>query len=150
MPKGVFRRSPEHCENISIALTGMKRSLETRRKISIIASARKLSDEQKEKIGDSMRGEKHWHWQGGITGAIYSLRKTKEYRHWRDAVLKRDGHKCKKCGATERRLDAHHIFSFTEYPERRFDMGNGITLCVKCHTKYGSKIIQPYLIGGDK
>jgi len=150
MPKGIFPRSPEHRKNISISLTGRTLSLETCRKLSVIASARQLSEEQKSKIGDAQRGEKHWHWKGGVTGVIFSLRKTKEYRHWRDAVLKRDGHKCRKCGATERRLDAHHIFSFTEYPERRFDVGNGITLCVKCHTKYGSKIIQPYLIGVDK
>lgn len=145
MPKGIFPRSLEHRKNISIALTGRTLSLETRKKLSALASSRRLSEEQKEKIGDSQRGEKHWHWKGGVTGAIYSLRKTKEYRHWRNAVLSRDGYKCRKCGATKRRLDAHHIFPFTDYPDKRFDVGNGVTLCVRCHKKYGDNLRQPQL-----
>jgi len=142
MPKGVFPRSLEHCRNISIALRGRKLTIQTRQKLSIIASARKLSEEQKTNIGDALRGEKHWHWKGGVTGVIYSLRKTREYRHWRDAVLKRDGYRCRKCGSTKRRLDTHHIFPFTEYPELRFVVGNGITLCVRCHKKYGTEVCQ--------
>lgn len=34
MPKGVFERSPEHRKNIAAALTGIKRSDETKRKLS--------------------------------------------------------------------------------------------------------------------
>jgi len=147
MPKGVFPRSPEHRKNISIALIGRTLSIETRQKLSEIASARRLSDEHKAKIGNAIRGEKHWHWKGGVTGRIYSLRKTKEYRHWRKEVLIRDGYECRKCGAKKRRLDAHHIFPFAEYSERRFDVGNGVTLCVNCHKKHGDKLKQP-LLGG--
>lgn len=135
MPKGVFTRSPEHRKNISIALADRTLSVVTRQKLSKIASARRLSDEHKTKIGDAIRGEKHWHWKGGVTYPIFALRKTKEYRHWRNAILEQDNHQCTECATKDTRLDAHHIKSFTHFPELRFEVDNGITLCVSCHTK---------------
>ena len=135
MPKGVFTRSPEHRKNIGIALIGRTLSFETRQKLSKIASARVLSDEHKAKIGDAIRREKHWHWKGGATYPIFALRKTKEYRHWRSAVLERDNHQCTECATKDTRLDAHHIKSFTHFPKLRFDVDNGVTLCISCHTK---------------
>lgn len=135
MPKGIFTRSLEHRNNISLALTDRKLSDETRQKLSIIASKRKLSEEQKTKIGNSLRGENHWHWKGGVTYPIFALRKTKEYRHWRNAVLRRDNFQCTQCQRSKARLHAHHRYSFTHYPELRFEVDNGVTLCVSCHTK---------------
>jgi hypothetical protein len=146
MPKGVFQRSLEHRRNISIALTGRRMSQETRSKLSVIASARTLSGDTKAKIGDAVRGDKHPNWKGGVTYPIHALRKTKEYRHWRDAVLERDGYRCTKCHKSKHRLDAHHVFSFTLFPELRFDVNNGVTVCVICHTKYKDKLNQLVLI----
>ncbi len=140
MPKGVSPRSPEHRKNISIALLGRTLSIETRQKLSKIASARRLSEETKAKIGDAIRGEKHWHWKGGVTYPIFALRKTKEYRHWRNAVLERDNYQCTECGDADNRLDAHHLFSFTYFPELRFKVSNGKTVCVSCHAPLKGEI----------
>lgn len=57
---------------------------------------------------------------------------TPEYRKWRQAVFKRDRRKCKVCGAT-RKLQAHHIKRWADFPMLRYEIGNGITLCRKCH-----------------
>ena len=127
----------EHRRNIGSALTGRELSLETRAILSGIASQRILTEKHKAKIGDSMRGNKHHNWKGGVTYPIFALRKTKEYRHWRNAVLERDGHRCTECSTTDTRLDAHHIKSFTHYPELRFEVSNGKTVCISCHTKIG-------------
>ena len=60
-------------------------------------------------------------------------RKTKEYRNWRNSVLKRDSFTCQKCQCKEKDLHAHHLKEFAKYKELRFEVDNGITLCVDCH-----------------
>lgn len=55
---------------------------------------------------------------------------------FREAVFKRDGHKCRKCGAsgTDKKLDAHHITDRSKMPNGGYVKENGISLCdEKCH-----------------
>ena len=132
--------TPEHRRNISVALTGRSLSPKTKALLSQIASKRKLSEEHKAKISASLKGANHHNWKGGVTYPIFALRKTKEHRHWRNAVLERDGHRCTECSISDTRLDAHHIKSFTLFPELRFDINNGIAVCVSCHAKLGGEI----------
>jgi len=33
------------------------------------------------------------------------------------------------------KLEAYHILKFSDYVSKRFDVNNGITLCVLCHNK---------------
>ena len=61
-----------------------------------------------------------------------AARATPEYRRWRAAVLARDGYACRACGATAP-LQAHHLLPFARYPEARYDVSNGVTLCAPCH-----------------
>ena len=57
---------------------------------------------------------------------------------WRNAVLNRDG-VCRCCGVDKpQHLEAHHIFSWKDYPDLRFNVDNGVTLCKWCHRKYNS------------
>ena len=63
----------------------------------------------------------------------YMDRRIPKYNDWRKAVYDRDGYTCQCCGKVGGRLNAHHIKSFAEYPELRFDVDNGITLCDRCH-----------------
>lgn len=59
-----------------------------------------------------------------------------KYRKWRDAVLDRDNQTCCECG--ENGNQAHHILSWANYPDKRFDIDNGQTLCGACHKKTNS------------
>jgi hypothetical protein len=52
---------------------------------------------------------------------------------WARAVISRDNAICQRCGATDVELHAHHIKPFAEYPELRWDLANGLTLCSACH-----------------
>lgn len=56
---------------------------------------------------------------------------------FRKQVLKRDEYTCQMCGRKENtgfgRLEVHHIKSWHKYPELRWEVSNGITLCHKCH-----------------
>lgn len=56
-----------------------------------------------------------------------------QYKKWRKDVFVRDDYTCKKCGLKGGRLNAHHIKEWAEFPELRFDIDNGITLCEPCH-----------------
>lgn len=55
-----------------------------------------------------------------------------EYRIWRQTVFKRDGWKCVIC-ESRTKLQAHHIRRWKDYPDLRFEVSNGISLCFVCH-----------------
>ena len=86
------------------------------------------------------RGKDHWNWKGNG-----SLRSTNEYVIWRKKVYERDDYTCRECGVKGGKLNAHHIKEWCNYPDLRFDIDNGLTLCVPCHVKtdnYGNKSIK--------
>lgn len=72
-------------------------------------------------------------WQGGITSINDKIRKSEEYKIWRLSVYKRDYFTCQRCKSVGKNLHAHHIKKFSQYPELRLDVDNGITLCKDCH-----------------
>ena len=92
------------------------------------------------------RGEEHWNWSGGIS--IINKRERNnamqrvEYKNWRRAVLERDNHTCVICGDYQSQLNADHIKPWFKYPDLRYEINNGRTLCVDCHKKtetYGNR-----------
>ena len=79
------------------------------------------------------RGKNHWNWKGGISRVYKTGYYSEEYKEWREKVFERDNYICQMCGSKDY-ITAHHIKSFAYYPELRFDVDNGITLCEKCHS----------------
>lgn len=84
-------------------------------------------------------GVRHWNWAGGKTKEQETIRKSTEYKQWRESVFKRDKFTCVVCGDFRGgNLEADHIKPFSTNPKLRFSVDNGRTLCHKCHVKTDS------------
>lgn len=98
-----------------------------------------------------MTGENHFAWKGGTYDKDRKLDMgRKNYREWRKSVFERDNYKCIWCGSTEN-LNADHILPYSLFPELRYEITNGRTLCEDCHKtteSYGnSKMRGGYSLG---
>ena len=69
------------------------------------------------------------------------IRQSAEYKDWRLSVWVRDKTKCQICGIRKDPMVAHHLDGFNAFPEKRFDVDNGVTLCdyhhISFHSNYG-------------
>jgi 5-methylcytosine-specific restriction endonuclease McrA len=73
-------------------------------------------------------------WIDGKSLERNRARHGKELKEWRAKVFKRDNFTCKHCGI-QKDLQAHHIIEWSKDESKRFDVNNGITLCIDCHGK---------------
>jgi len=79
-------------------------------------------------------GDLHYNWRDGGAGKERNLVRNKEiYKTWREGVVQRDNHTCQCCNSKINIIETHHLYNFAEYPDLRFDVNNGTTLCNKCH-----------------
>lgn len=117
-------------EKISQSMRGRKKTIEHQAKITLALQQVKRPDLAKR--NKTLCGIKHPNWKGGISSINVLERQKAEYREWRTAVFKRDKFTCRQCGQGGY-IEAHHIKSFSEHPDLRTDIDNGITLCKKCH-----------------
>lgn len=78
--------------------------------------------------------EKNPNWKGGISKHRKGRMMIAEQAKWRRLVYRRDNHICRRCGYDKGKiLNAHHIATWANYPGKRFDISNGLTLCKTCH-----------------
>ena len=96
--------------------------------------------EARKKLSEQRKGENNPNWKGGISYPDNDPRYTFEYKEWRRQVFIRDNFTCQECESKSSKgkytyLTAHHIKSFSQYPELRHSVDNGLTLCIQCHAK---------------
>lgn len=99
----------------------------------------KHTEETKRKISKSSAGSNSHNWIADrsklaklTNGNEY--RNSPAYKEWSRSVKNRDGWKCKiSNGDCSGKVVAHHILSWRDYVELRYEVNNGITLCRKHH-----------------
>lgn len=91
----------------------------------------------------TMKGKTHYNWKGGITPEIMKIRNSTLSHVWRTMVFERDNYTCQECGLRGVYLHAHHIREFSKFPELRFVLSNGLTLCKSCHINLHKKNKNP-------
>lgn len=64
---------------------------------------------------------------------------------WSLAVKRRDNFTCQVCGSTEKPV-AHHLNSYKNDKDARYDIENGITLCRDCHTDFHVNFMGTYRV----
>lgn len=129
---------------------GRQMTEEHRRKFSEAGKAKFINGYKQ--WNDGLRGwnsgEKNPMWKGGLSSLNARLRSSVDFKNWRKAVFARDNYVCQHCNARSREgkrliLNADHIKPWALYPQLRFDVSNGRTLCIDCHKKtetYGRKL----------
>ena len=135
---GVYERTEANKIALSLAKLGQKypnrkspppMKEETRIKIGLKHKGNKYA------LGKNV-GNKHHNWKGGVTPINKMIRSSPEYKLWRMAVFARDNYTCVWGGKEHgNKLHADHIKPFSLFPELRFAIDNGRTLCKECHRK---------------
>ena len=85
-------------------------------------------------------GEKHHNWNPNKSKPErVKERKTAEAYEWTRQIYERDNYVCQICGYSKGKiLVAHHLNSYADYPNLRYELKNGITLCEPCHLEFHS------------
>ncbi len=109
--------------------TGIKPWLGKKRNHMTSELRYKISEASKRRVMDGT----HNFWKGGKMKENDRIRGSIEMKLWRKAVFERDKFTCIWCGQIGGELNADHIKPFAHYPELRFAIDNGRTLCVPCH-----------------
>lgn len=133
MPTGVYKRSDEHKNKLSLKLKGKKRgsfTIEHKEKLRQAKIGKKLSEDHKRKIRESgrgshsltdkqrkeisyrMKGIKNHQWRGGTSTVRHRIRVCPKYKEWRLKVFYRDGFECLHCGGNKN-IEADHIIPFS-------------------------------------
>lgn len=117
-----------------------KHSFEARKRMSLSSIGKVISPATRRKISMTLisknsKGEKNPNWKGGITPENHKIRTSPEYVSWRKKVFARDCYSCQACARVGGKLHADHELPFALYPDLRFEVLNGRTLCAPCHRK---------------
>lgn len=106
---------------------GKKRTLETKQKISLSRMGKNKGINNPNYKNGKYTAENIARYKHYTNSFIY--------KQWRESVFKRDEYRCQKCGQIGGYLTVHHVSSWAEYPQFRYLINNGLTLCEECHKK---------------
>jgi predicted transcriptional regulator len=95
-------------------------------------------------------GDQNPNWRGDAVKKYRRERSSYAAKEWSRKVKERDEFRCVKCG-TEGELHAHHVVSWRRSVDGRYDVGNGISLCIPCHQlEHANEFAAWVLVGKGK
>jgi len=125
--KNCAANQPKRLEKLKNAMTGKKHSEETKKKMS------------EHNWAKNHTGKLHPCYNSNLTFEDRYLGRNRnvqpENYQWKKKVKERDNHICQKCGSKEN-LCVHHLNNYKSFENERYDIKNGITLCVGCHKEF--------------
>lgn len=125
MSRGKYKITEKHREKLSESHKGIKHTQETKEKLSKI-----MKERHKNGLAKTFKkGKDNPKWNGG-----YGERNV----WWRKSIFEIDDYTCRKCGLKDTTIgfmEADHIKPKSIYPELKYDLLNGQTLCPNCHKK---------------
>ena len=136
---GIYIRTEEHKKKIGEAKKGNKYALghkhteEYKKQKSQFNKGKRpyiMTDEIRNNMSKAKIGK---NWKEIITPINERIRKSLEYKLWRKSIFERDNYTCIWCGQWGGKIEADHIKPFALFPELRFAIDNGRTLCKPCH-----------------
>lgn len=68
-----------------------------------------------------------------MTFNSHSRDNDEELKKWAKRIKTKAGFACEICGKKGVFLNSHHLNSWADYPEERYDDRNGASLCLSCH-----------------
>lgn len=156
MPLGIYKRiHPAWNKGLHISLGGGS----AKGCISPFKN-KKHTEEAKQKNREAHLGKSTWNkglvgykagelnnmWAGGVSKINKTERQlamqTIEYKLWRSSVFERDNYTCVECKVHGIKLEADHIKPWRDFPELRYDISNGRTLCKVCHKMIGWSLFK--------
>lgn len=149
MPSGVYKRTKKFGGWVAWnkGIKGYQKfSKETRKKMSRnnarVWLGKKFTQDVRRKMSESRKGKytgkNSPFWIKDRTKLKKSERRDRDvqYIYWRKEIKNRDEWKCRlSSDVCKGQLEAHHIFNWTDYPELRYVLTNGITLCHSHHPR---------------
>lgn len=132
MPKGIYKRTKIHCENIKNSSYHRKLKLGGKYAPNY-KDGRKTKKYFCKNIGCNnqisypnhlhgqgrckwcaFKGIKNGNWKDGLSSIAILIRSMIKYKQWRNQIFKRDNYTCQNCKQHGGDLNAHHIKSFAE------------------------------------
>lgn len=92
------------------------------------------------------RGENHYKWKSELTDEDRKKNLSRltlfGYKDWRIGIFIKYENKCVVCGnktKKDNKIVAHHLNSWNNHKDERFDINNGVAICEKHHIEFHSK-----------
>lgn len=133
-PEGLKIRQ-EVARKVGLLNRGKTKSKEARLKMSL---AKKGKPPWNKGLKGYLAGSRHYKWIEDRTKIkqYWTERNNPEYKRWKREVFERDMFQCRiKNSDCSGRIEAHHILGWSKFPELRYKINNGITLCHAHHPK---------------